>query len=71
MTTNSNSGMKRTALLGVAAGGRPHAVRPVGVGGVVCMAALKGERLWRVPINADNNGGQPDGSDEIFSVAIG
>ncbi|MER5253585.1 PQQ-dependent sugar dehydrogenase [Streptomyces sp. NPDC002855] len=79
------------------------------VDGAVYMAALKGERLWRIPINADNenvgtakafyvgeygrlravtavpgadqlwlsttnadnNGGQPDGSDEIFRVIIG
>ncbi|GAA3141861.1 PQQ-dependent sugar dehydrogenase [Streptomyces rectiviolaceus] len=83
------------------------------VDGAVYMAALKGERLWRIPINADNedvgtpkafyvgeygrlravtavpgaasegnqlwlsttnadnNGGQPDGSDQIFRVTIG
>jgi glucose/arabinose dehydrogenase len=74
---------------------------------VVYMAALRGERLWRIPLgsgestgtptayyvgtygrlrtvikvpgadqlwlsttNADNNGGQPDGSDRIFRVTI-
>ncbi|RCG25944.1 oxidoreductase [Sphaerisporangium album] len=74
---------------------------------VVYMAALKGERMWRIPIgsgestgtptayyvgtygrlrtvikvpgadqmwlsttNADNNGGQPDGSDRIFRVTV-
>ncbi|MFG2497694.1 PQQ-dependent sugar dehydrogenase [Streptomyces sp. NPDC048441] len=84
------------------------------VDGAVYMAALKGERLWRIPINADNenvgtakafyvgeygrlravtavpgagaadadqlwlsttnadnNGGKPDGSDQIFRVTIG
>ncbi|MCX4671386.1 PQQ-dependent sugar dehydrogenase [Streptomyces sp. NBC_01381] len=79
------------------------------VDGAVYMAALKGERLWRIPIsadnedvgtakafyvgeygrlravtavpgadqlwlsttNADNNGGEPDGSDQIFRVTIG
>jgi glucose/arabinose dehydrogenase len=75
---------------------------------VIYMAALKGERLWRIPINgdtetvlapsayyvgtygrlrtvvkvpgadqlwltttnSDNNGGQPDGADKIFRIAI-
>ncbi|MGW5735685.1 MULTISPECIES: PQQ-dependent sugar dehydrogenase [Streptomyces] len=79
------------------------------VDGAVYMAALRGQRLWRIPINAgnedvgtpkayytgaygrlrsvtavpgadrlwltttnaDNNGGQPDGSDTIFRVTIG
>ncbi|MGH4028945.1 PQQ-dependent sugar dehydrogenase [Actinomycetota bacterium Odt1-20B] len=80
------------------------------VDGAIYMAALRGERLWRIPINADNedvgtakafyvgdygrlravtavpggakelwlsttnadnNGGEPDGSDKIFKVSLG
>lgn len=37
---------------------------------VIYMAALRGERLWRIPTNADNNGKAADGSDKILRVSI-